>query len=1466
MSTTIISSGEVSSGLTLSRSYDTIQVSGGSVFETSITGGTMLVTGAESYAEDTVMNGSCSMNVSNGGNANKTVMTGGGYYESAHLTLYRATATSTTVNSRGVFTMQYGASAYDTVVNSGGRVTMLGGVAYNTIVNSSGTVSNCSGVIQDATVVDFGDIQVTQSGVASNVHLMERGRMFVSSGGKAYNTVIDDQSYISISGGTVCNTVVNSGGSLTQVSGWVDGVTVNYGGYYSAGFGYYEAPADLSGIGAVNVIENGGDVLIGSGSRYDYDVGSWTYGIEFPVTFLANTFEGLVYDNNRNGTVHSGTTALNITALAGGLTVYSGGIVNGYTMQCVEGAPDEWGHFEYSAGSLDVRSGGTATGIVSYVPELNGYSYTLYTFAIAPDTVISGTLGGVDFSVNNGVVANASIKYADLTMMNGAVVTNLTQEFGSAHILTGATVNGLTLSGTYTTIASNAVVDGLTGVAVPVTVWEYTGMPWDPEPGELVPVEQMAGAYLIVEGGAVVTNLNLDADSPLHVTMNNQTVVQGTSGGVDFNMANGYFGNIVLNNTTIHMEEGIVEDIVLNNGATISAGAGTKSYELTENGGAVFLDDDWTNNNTGTHTFVSNTFSIQNLSGNVTVHKNTIASDCIMGEGTLDVYSGGIVRDFYTSGGGMKNAFLSFNSGAIGSNVDMTRYFKRPSHGGHASIERDVQIDRLRLNTDDFVDLVVTPETVITNGAVDLKPFTLTGGVLSGYQTGGMNDQTTVLEGGRVIDSFFEYGTLYMEGGSAENIRINTTIYASSGSVLKNIHLGTPATPEQEEYYYYGGTGDINLYDGAVLDGFDTLNGSYINVESGAKLTGKMDITDGQADINLSSGAIIDFDLTAKDALYGARINDMSRFSGAEYGIQYYISIDEQNQASGTYILAQNVDFQHSYQYFYVEDDGRGEEYGYFQTNWNDWNGEYETYFISTSQVQPGYTFTLGFALNSDLGTYDLVFTVDSGITPTPWLAAPTVTADCEVFDDSDVTLTLDFSTDVVSTEYSVDGANWIALGGAVFVAADNGTYYFRGTNADGTVSDVASYTVSNIDKVAPTVATGLASQVEDSTVTLSWTDATDDYAGVCGFEITYWKDGLLGFLTETVPGTTLVLKEMTSGTWNWTVTALDYAGNASEAVTGGQFVVTNGYIPRLDLPDFLVGEFAGEDTARMATETDGGVSIYVNGTQWGTGLVLDPGWEIAGIGDFNADGRDDFLRVNSEGYVVGEMTQADGSFSAQVLNFKNAGWEILGTGDFDGTGYDDVLIANPTGASESVGLIGYWEGGTTWVLINGYSAEWEMIATGDFNADGNCDMLWRNTFIGDDNQTYNAYCTWLVGLPPNEFTGGPSQDWFIVSVANPNEWNYLCAGDFNGDGANDIAMINDVGVVGIWGVEGGMLSSWSILSAVNTDEWKLVGVGDFNADGTDDIAWCSNISGLAGYWQIEDKTLAGWQNIANLA
>ena len=361
-------------------------------------------------------------------------------------------------------------------------------------------------------------------------------------------------------------------------------------------------------------------------------------------------------------------------------------------------------------------------------------------------------------------------------------------------------------------------------------------------------------------------------------------------------------------------------------------------------------------------------------------------------------------------------------------------------------------------------------------------------------------------------------------------------------------------------------------------------------------------------------------------------------------------------------------------------------------------------------------------------------------------------------------------------------------------------------------------------------------------TLTVSGTEADGTYNLAGGAE------GFDSITVKNTSGSTLGTLAVGGGTQ-----ALDGV-KYTLALNGSDLSVSVGDVPETKFL-FFTGDFNGDGFDMVAAQDSNAITVFMNGEPWGLGVTLEDGWSIAGVGDFNGDHLDDFLRVNGEGYVVGELSNGNGTFSPQVLNLKGAGWDILGTGDFDADGADDVLIANPTAASETVGLLGYWKGGVEWTLINGYSAEWECVSTGDFNGDGKCDMLWRNSFEGDGGLTYNAYCTWIVDPPAGQ------SDWRMVSVANPAEWNFLCSGDFNGDGANDIAMINDVGVVGIWGVEDGWLSSWSILSAV-TAEWSLAGVADFNGDGTDDIAWYNNDTGLVGCWQIENKELASWQTI----
>ena len=59
------------------------------------------------------------------------------------------------------------------------------------------------------------------------------------------------------------------------------------------------------------------------------------------------------------------------------------------------------------------------------------------------------------------------------------------------------------------------------------------------------------------------------------------------------------------------------------------------------------------------------------------------------------------------------------------------------------------------------------------------------------------------------------------------------------------------------------------------------------------------------------------------------------------------------------------------------------------------------------------------------------------------------------------------FSEDTVVKEYSFDQQTWNPYKSAVKVES-NGPVYFRGKDEAGNVSDINSYTVNNIDKIAP--------------------------------------------------------------------------------------------------------------------------------------------------------------------------------------------------------------------------------------------------------------------------------------------------------------------------------------------------------------------------------------------------------------
>ena len=1343
MSSYTLEYGTFSSGLSLTYG-DSLTITGGTATETTLDGavaninsgllesttmsGASMYVSRDAVVSDTVMSGG-SLVASGGRIENITLEMGGAFLSAA----YSATVTGATVNSGGnVWT--YASSFNSAVVNRGGRLSISGGMVNDLNVTSSGSVQFISGTINGATVSDRGYVDGSAgTGTLYNV-VLDGGLLYISGGYHADGTVVNDSATFGVSGGTATNTVVN-GGSMWQAGGQITGVTVNMGGYYSAGFHWYGTQPSYF---ASDVVENGGTVDVGTSSIYNYETGERT-SVSFPVTFKPNTFRDLFYSTGANGTVHSGTTAVNITARNGGLTVFDGGIVTGFTTSpntyvktftnwsygsAYDPETDDYDYFSSSYldsetvtenGNLTVLAGGTVTGLAAQTADENEYYTTYLNFQIAPGTVISGTVDGVAFATENGVLADASAKNVTLTYLTGATASNVSQINGNASFASGVIASGLNFSGTDVSFSRGAVADGVNTFAVPYSYWQYQGG-WGDKEGEDVFIETTRGAHLDVSAGATVTNLDMDSQSYLRVQVAPVTVLKGTSGGVAVNISGGVFadaslgstyveviGSTVYDNATgtyVEVGAGTVSNLIVNPGAVVTAAdeAGVVVLNMVENGGAVWLGWDEKPEDLTSYSFASNTFSCEHLEcgeeGGVTVHKNTIARDNIMFGGNLGVFSGGVVSNFYTVGSGMFSNHGTFYSGAIVSNFDTVRYSDPGNyHPGNFDFNEGIDVNVARLTDYDGLTLFVNPETNITNGSIDDVPFSVEGGVLSGFHgsdTGVFSDTIGIYRGARMIDCRTDQWAnvnIWQGASGSNNTFVDGYVYVGSRSYEDESEEGGIALLEKTTLGVEGNSrksATLYIQDYGVVRDITVNRGSEIQVGSGGKLTGK--IRKGSAEISVSYGGVIDFDITAQDALAEARIDSLWNVSS---DARYSITIDGTNQAAGTYVLADATYFNDVFFYddnaviYFDLMDVSGSTFGYFyaaqerQYHYDEETGDewYENavainYVATSREQQPDFGFSLSEGKRYvDDGAYytTLLFTVDSNNAASEWVVAPTVTADVATFTTSDVVLSVEYSADSVLWEYSYDGQIWQAFdvpvaqdgtgtpvtmtgddgtattmtGGAGTAAApvatltvtENGTYFFRGASANGVVSDETSFRVSNIDKVAPTAPADLDAVATEDGVRLSWAESSDDYSGIRKYIVTYKEAGSdESFTVETpykffditapvpngtaadgVPGRSVDSDDpdflgFDPSDYEWSVQAVDYAGNVSDAT------------------EYFNGIPGPVASASITTPTNGAVNVVIG--------TLNP--DVAQY-EYSLDDQKTWNRYDLAGVVVSE-------------------------------------------------------------------------------------------------------------------------------------------------------------------------------------------------------------------------------------
>ncbi len=297
---------------------------------------------------------------------------------------------------------------------------------------------------------------------------------------------------------------------------------------------------------------------------------------------------------------------------------------------------------------------------------------------------------------------------------------------------------------------------------------------------------------------------------------------------------------------------------------------------------------------------------------------------------------------------------------------------------------------------------------------------------------------------------------------------------------------------------------------------------------------------------------------------------------------------------------------------------------------------------------------------------------------------------------------------------------------------------------------------------------------------------------------------------------------------------------------------------------DFAVSRDTGNTSQNFSTRILGTAGIENSGLLTSLPIGTLPnnttasgniyGTTLAGVGDFNGDGVEDYVVGqfgNDAGGIVGSGSAVivNGNNTSQFIGFTSGisvsaqiGYSVAGAGDFNNDGYADVLIGSPGQSTVYFmrGLSTSWTGNISSqaTLLTGDTGFGTSVAgIGDYNGDGYSDFVVGapgaggatngsvRMFFGNGAGTFTASDT-ITGLAGQ----GLGEDVFGI-------------GDINGDGRSDMIVGgNDNSGKIFFGTHGSSIGTAAVeldIPAGGPNNYVVTGgggVGDFNGDGYSDF------------------------------